>query len=177
MLEIKLEPINFIKFVSDYAEEIKNRNSNRFAIKIEIDKELLKEHKIKEVVIQGDKDFLHQAFNNIIENAELHAFNDLDLTENRIELELLYDFDNLEVQLDFTNTGKPFPEDYSFEAFTRKGGNAGDNAGNGVGGWFINEVMKKHNGKLDFTDETGPEGIKGDFATTFELTFPIEIKV
>ncbi|MGP1994083.1 N-6 DNA methylase [Zobellia laminariae] len=177
LLTIKLQPINFIKFVSNYAEEIKNRNSNRFDIKIDIDKELLKEHEIKEVVIQGDRNFLHQAFNNIIENAERHAFSSSDKSNNRIELELIYDFEDLTVQLDFTNTGKPMPENYSYEAFTRKGSKAGANAGDGVGGWFLHEVMEKHNGKLGFTDETGREGIKGDYATTIELTFPIEIKI
>ncbi|MEH6745796.1 MAG: N-6 DNA methylase [Maribacter arcticus] len=176
LLDIKLEPINFIKFVSDYAEEIKNRNSNRFEIKIDIDEELLKEHRIKEVIVQGDKDFLHQAFNNIIENAERHAFSEDNQINNRIELDLLYDFEDLKVQLDFTNTGKPMPEK-AYEVFMRKGRSTGENAGDGVGGWFLNEVMQKHNGYIDITDETGGDGMKGDFATTIELTFPIEIKV
>jgi type I restriction enzyme M protein len=41
----------------------------------------------------------------------------------------------------------------------------------------MNEIMKTHNGKFGFTDETGWEGIQGDDVTTIELTFPIEIRI
>lgn len=174
--DIKLEPINLVQFIEDYVEEVKNRPSNNFKINFDRDYEVLKEHKIKEVIIHGDKDLLHQVFNNIIENAERHAFINNYSSNNKIELTLLYDFKTLDVQLDFTNTGNPLPENYSFEAFTRKGSKTGSNSGNGIGGWFINEVMKRHNGKFGFTDETGPEGIGEDYVTTIELTLPIEIK-
>jgi type I restriction enzyme M protein len=174
--DVKFETLNFIKFIKDYVEEVNNR-SNNFEISIDIDKEALRDSSIKEINFRGDKELLHQVFDNIIENAERHAFTK-DKQHNKIKVDLLYDFEDLEVQLDFTNTGKPLPEDYSFKAFTRKGSTSGSNAGNGIGGWFIYEAMKLHDGKFGFTDETGPEGILDeDYATTIELTFPIEIKI
>ncbi|PWS22293.1 hypothetical protein DKP78_19145, partial [Enterococcus faecium] len=88
----------------------------------------------------------------------------------------LYDFEDERVQLDITNSGRPLPEDYSHEAFIRKGSSTGRNAGEGTGGWFINEVMKRHNGHFGFTDETGPEGVGGEFVTSIELTFSIILK-
>ena len=85
----------------------------------------------------------------------------------------------MEIQIDFSNTGNPLPENYSHEAFTRKGSKSGSNAGDGFGGWYMNEIMKKHNGTFGFTDETGPEGFYGmhgsEEVTTIELTFPIKV--
>lgn len=175
--DLKFENLNFIKFVQSYVEEVKNRSNNNFEIIINIDEEALKYSKVKEVTFSGDKEILYQVFDNIIENAERHAFSEKK-ENNRIIVELLYNFEDLEVQLDFTNTGKPLPDDYTYEAFTRKGSTSGKNAGNGIGGWYMYEVMKLHNGNFGFTDETGPEGgIHEDYATTIELTFPIEIKI
>src|SRR5690606_24058650 len=148
-----------------------------FKIILNVDEEALKEAKIKEIFINGDKSLLQKMFDNIVENAEKHAFNNEISIKNRIQIELLYDFDNLEVQLDFGNSGKPLPEGYSWESFTRKGSKSGLNGGDGFGGWFINEVMKKHGGRFGFTDERGPEGIEGDIITSIELTFPIDIKI
>ncbi len=175
--EIQHQPINFLSFINDYVDDIKNRTSRNFSINLNTDTDKLRESKIKEIIVQGDKEILHQIFDNVIENAEKHAFTDTSKIKNRIEVELLYDFEELEVQLDFTNTGNPLPKDYTFEEFTRRGSKSGAHAGSGLGGWFIYQVMKRHNGKFGFTDETGPEGIKGDYATTIELTFPIQIKI
>jgi type I restriction enzyme M protein len=132
MLDIKLETMNFIKFIEDYVEEVKSRPHINFLIDLDIDEEALKDNKIKEVNFRGDKEILYQVFDNIIENAERHAFYESGKDENRINVLLLYDFEELNVQLDFANNGKPLPEDYSHEAFTRKGSTAGKNAGNGL---------------------------------------------
>ncbi|WP_417371224.1 N-6 DNA methylase [Gelidibacter japonicus] len=175
--DIKLETLDFIRFIEGYVKEVENRPNCNFQISIDIDEEAIKESQIKEINFEGDKELLHQVFDNIIENAERHAFS-MEKDKNKIIVHLLYDFENLELQLDFTNTGNPLPENYSLEAFTRKGSTSGENAGNGIGGWFMNEVMKLHGGKFGFTDETGPEGgIDDTYATTIELTFPIELKL
>lgn len=175
--EIQLQPISLLNYMKDYVDDIKNRALKNFSINLDLDEEQLKTENIKDIIIQGDKEILHQIFDNIIENAEKHAFINNEKNENRIEIQLMYDFESQDVQVDFTNTGNPLPENYSYEDFTRRGSKSGPNAGTGIGGWFISQVMKRHNGTFGFTDETGPEGIKGDYATTIELTFPIEIKV
>lgn len=174
--EIQLQPIHLLSYMKDYVDDIKNRAVKNFSINVNLDLEQLKTENIKDIIIQGDKETLHQIFDNIIENAEKHAFTNNQISENKIEIELLYDFEEQEVQIDFTNTGHPLPENYSFEEFTRRGSKSGINAGSGLGGWFVYQVMKRHNGRFGFTDETGPEGIKGDYATTIELTFPIQVK-
>lgn len=173
--EIELKPISLLNFMKNYVEEIKERPLKEFDINLEIDEEALVEKKIKEIIIKGDKKYLYQVFDNIIENAVKHAF--INTSPNhKIEIALLYDFEYLEVQIDFSNNGNPLPENFDFEAYARKGSKTGKHAGNGLGGWFINEVMKRHQGKLGITDETGPEGIEGEMVSSIELTFPIELK-
>jgi type I restriction enzyme M protein len=39
--------------------------------------------------------------------------------------------------------------------------------------WFVNDMMKLFGGKFGFTDETGSEGIDGEYVTSMELTLPI----
>lgn len=177
LTELKVSKFNMLDFLTNYVQEVENRGSNLFTISLDLDQDLLIEKQVKGIFVNGDKEFLRRIFNNIIDNAEKHGFNNTINPENKIEIDIQYDFDDLEIQVDFGNTGNPLPEDYSHEAFVRKGSKTGENAGNGVGGWFINEVMKLHNGKFGFTDETGPEGIFGEMITTIELTFPIELKI
>lgn len=174
---INLKQLNITEFLTNYINEVENREDNIFEISINIDEELLSESKIKEVYILGDEKFLRRAFNNIIENAENHGFRNLSKNTNKIEIDFLYDFDDLELQIDFGNSGFPLPENYSHEEFIRKGSKKGGNSGEGIGGWYINEIMRLHNGRFGFTDETGPEGVGGDIVTTMELTFPFEIKL
>ncbi len=112
-------------------------------------------------------------FDNIIENAEKHAFTNSINSGNKIKIELLYDFEDDNVQIDISNTGNPLPETMTHDSMVRRGSSLGKNSGDGIGIWFVNEVMKIHKGKFSFTDETGPEGIDGEYVTTMELTFPI----
>lgn len=174
---VNLQSLSIVEFLKNYVDEVKNRENNIFEISLNVDDELLSEEKIDEVYINGDEKFLRRVFNNIIDNAEKHGFNNKNEPTNKIEIDFLYDFDNLELQIDFGNSGSPLSENYSHEEFIRKGSKIGDNSGEGIGGWYMNEVMRLHNGRFGFTDETGPEGVGGDMVTTIELTFPFEIKV
>lgn len=175
--DLNVEDIDLIKFISSYVNELKSRKANGYTIFFEIDEEELKENAVKKILIRGDKDLLRKMFDNIVENAEKHAFDNSFSSKNKIKVELFFDFNDLEVQINFSNTGKPLPSDYSHESFIRKGSKTGENAGNGNGGYIINEIMIKHQGKFGFTDESGPEGIEGEFVTSIELTFPIEVKL
>ncbi|QOD60672.1 N-6 DNA methylase [Polaribacter haliotis] len=174
---VNLQSLEIIEFLKNYVDEVKNRENNIFEISLNVDDELLSEERVDNVYINGDEKFLRRVFNNIIDNAEKHGFNNKNESTNKIEIDFLYDFDNLELQIEFGNSGYPLPENYSHEEFIRKGSKKGDNSGEGIGGWYINEIMRLHNGRFGFTDETGPEGVGGDMVTTIELIFPFEIKV
>ena len=174
---LKVSKFNILDFLDKYTQEVENRGSNLFKIYLKIDEDLLIEKQVKGIFVNGDKEFLRRIFNNIIGNAEKHGFKNTINPENQIIIDIQYDFDNLEIQVDFGNSGNPFPENYTLEDFIKKGSKVGLNAGNGVGGWFINEVMKLHNGKLDFTNENETIVFLNNIVTTLNLTFPIELKL
>ncbi|MBZ9631243.1 N-6 DNA methylase [Salegentibacter sp. LM13S] len=176
LTELEVEKIDLIRFVENYKKEVKSRNGDHFLLEVNKDKAALLENDLKTVYILGDKEKLRQVFDNIVANALKHGFDNKIDSSNKIVFEFIYDFKNAEVQLDISNSGNPLPPDYSHGSFIRKGSSSGKNAGDGTGGWFINEVMKLHKGHFGFTDETGPEGIPGDLVTTIELTFPIILK-
>lgn len=173
--DIKFKKINLIEFLKDYIDELKSNNGNRFDVLLNIDQIKLKEEKQESIFINGDKDYLRKMLDNIIDNADKHGFNRKINPSNKILFDLIFDFEDNEVQVDVSNTGNTFPEEYSHAAFTRKGDSSGEFAGDGTGGWFINKIINLHGGKFNFTDKTGPEGIEGEYMTTIELTFPIII--
>lgn len=143
-----------------------------FTVELDLDESAIIEYGISAIYISGDKDIIRKMLDNIIENAERHAFTNSIDNGNKIKIELIYDFEDSSVQIDISNTGKALPVNISFDALVRKGSTSGENSGDGFGLWFVNEVMKIHKGTFSFTDETGPEGIKGGYTTTMELTFP-----
>ena len=166
--------------------EISESNTSNYKIELDYDKNTFLEQDtgvdIKPVIL-GNPDLLTDMFNNLIENAVNHAF--FDNYQNRIEVLLLKSESSFLSQSDepipvvtilFSNTGTPFPKDFNFNDFIRKGSTAGKNGGDGFGGWYINEIVKFHGGDLNMIDETGPEGITGsDLGTTFEIDIPLFI--
>jgi type I restriction enzyme M protein len=173
-----LSPIDLHSFVKKYAEELEETKKGKY--EIDFSPPILKDENGNSIsiIIDGNKELLTLLLDNLVENAESHAFQNE--TIKRIEIFFLTTKTYLgneeipEIQILFSNTGKPFPEDFPWETFSIKGASAGPNAGSGLGGWIINEVMKCHKGHWDFIDETGPEGIGDeDLASSFELNFPI----
>ncbi|MCF6222906.1 MAG: N-6 DNA methylase [Flavobacteriaceae bacterium] len=173
LLDLNITDIDVIKFLRQYTAELNARHDKIYNVKFDFDKESLQESGNKKVFIKGDNDLIRKMFDNLIENAEKHGFNNTISAKNTIDIYLMFSFEEMEIQIDFSNTGSPVLEEFNFEHFIRKGISLGQNSGNGFGGWYINKIMKKHQGKLEFTDETGSEGIGGDLVSTFELYFPI----
>ena len=102
------------------------------------------------------------------------------LNENEIEIWLSKDDFLVKngFSICFSNNGKPLPENFSFETFINRGITAGENAGNGFGGWYINEIVKYLNGGIEIIDETKPyiggaEYMIEGLSTTFEIHLPI----
>lgn len=173
LLDLNIEYFDLLSFLKEYTESLKIRAKNLFGVTLDLDENAIKEYGILGIQIHGDKDIIRKMIDNIIENAEKHAFFNSINSGNKIKIELLYDFEDSAVQIDISNTGKPLPKSVSHDSMIRKGSSIGENSGDGIGLWYVNEVMKVHKGKFGYTDETGPEGIDGEFVTTMELTLPI----
>ncbi|ASK28803.1 hypothetical protein CEY12_01185 [Chryseobacterium sp. T16E-39] len=175
LMDLNFESFDLLKFIEEYVESLKIRSKNFYNVVLDLGEDAIKEDGFIGVHIDGDKDFLRKAFDNIIENAEKHAFDDgvNNRNQNKIKIELLFDFSDYSVQIDFSNTGKALPVEITLDSMVRRGSSSGNNPGDGIGLWFVNDVMKLHKGSFTFTDETGPDGIEDEYVTTMELTFPI----
>jgi type I restriction enzyme M protein len=176
----KLIPFEIFNFLEKYAAEYNERLDINFKIDFDFDENVFMDEDGKRVqtFIMANYDLLRDLFDNLINNAAKHAF--LPESKNLIEIYLMKNKKNEdqdEIQILFSNTGKPLPKDFTVADFIRKGFKSGPNAGEGFGGWYINEIIKKLNGDFDVIDETGSEGLIGtDLVTSFEINFPI-IKV
>ena len=172
-----LEKLEIVSFVQNFVREYSEKEGLIFELKFEIDEEAFLDSGGEpiETNIMGNSELLTDLLNNLIDNAVIHAFQPD--WENRIEIYLMRDNEidkPNEVQMLVSNTGKTFPENIKYSDFIKKGTKAGTNAGDGYGGWYINEIIKKHNGNLNIIDETISEGLTNtDLATTFEINFPI----
>lgn len=175
LMELNVENFDLLQFIREYVESLKIRSMNFYKVDLDLGEDAIREDGFIGVYIHGDKDFLRKAFDNIVENAEKHAFDEglNSGNQNKIKIELLYDFTDFTVQIDFSNTGKTLPLEITLDSMVRRGSSSGNSPGDGVGLWFVNDVMKLHKGSFTFTDETGPDGIEDEYVTTMELTFPI----
>lgn len=173
--DAKMERIDLVHFVSQYCSELEERKTKPFKLTFNnIDEDLLENGTVK-IFINGDTGLLTEMFNNLVENAEKHAFNNSYSIKNHLYVDLLLNFDFMEAQLDFSNTGIPLTSLTKWGNAVKKGTCAGLYAGKGIGLWHVNEIMKIHGGSLEFTDET-QDSIGKDLVSTFELYFPIEIE-
>jgi type I restriction enzyme M protein len=170
-------PTEIIGFLKNYVNELIDRSDLGFLLEFSFDKETFLDEngEIKKIFINGNLDLLYDLFNNLISNAKAHAFNVTG--KHRIEIFILINSEDINpnlVSVLVSNTGRALPSNFNHSDFIRKGSKAGVNAGDGFGGWYINEIIRKMNGSFDIIDETGPEGlIDTDLATTFEINFPI----
>lgn len=172
-----LMPVDVIDFLTRYANELASRKDINFKVEFTYDTEAFLDDNgnTLKTFINGNPDLLTDLFNNLVSNAVAHAFSNN--KKDRIEIHLMK-FEEEESQGDitilFSNTGKPFPENFTKQDFIRKGSKTGSNAGDGFGGWYINEIVERLKGRFAIIDETSGEGLPDtDLATSFEINFPI----
>lgn len=175
MLDMNMEKLDIIALTRSYADELRERVNGQYQVDFWFDEDSLREGDIDGVFILCDRSFLRTIYDNIVSNAEKHAFAGTENQPFRLDIGILFNFEDATVQVDFSNTGNPFPKSLKWANAIRKGGAFGSSAGDGTGLWLVNELMERHGGSLDFTDETGPDGIHTDLVSTFELYFPIAI--
>ncbi len=176
--EIDFKSIGLISFLEHYISETKVRSNLNFSIVLQLDQDSIidGEIDINDICILGNELLLKELLDNLIENADIHAFDKYDSSKNRIELYLSFnELNNSEVWLLVSNTGKSFPKQFSLDMYIKKGAKTGYNSGDGNGGYRIYEIIKLHGGSLDIIDERGSEGVGVDLATSFEIIFPFLI--
>ena len=172
---VSIEIIDFLsRFTNKYKE---TKDLINFVINFDFDKENFSDidgERIK-IFILGNADLLSDMLDNLIDNAVKHAFNS-DKQKNKIKISLmtsLNDNSDNEICITVSNTGKPFPNDFKKEQFIRKGIKAGKNSGDGFGGFYINEIIKRLEGNFEIINSDEDEGDNSDFITHFDIKFPI----
>ncbi len=171
--EYPFEKINIIEFLENFTKEIRDDSTTDYEITLKImeDSYELQDGKQLQPYIKANKSLLNDLLNNFIQNAQKHAFEPY--FNNKIEIFLtggnLNDYNMTNITLMISNTGKTLPEGFTLEDFARKGNAIGANAGDGFGGWYINEIVKHFGGKINVNNEQDGDGIGGEWATTFEI--------
>ena len=177
--EKDLTPFDVVRFCQQYVQRIISKADTEFEFDLQIDESSLmdKNGKLIYPKILANKDLFKDLLDNLLDNAKKYGFqnNDQDKIEFFISM-IHYESTKSQFMILFSNTGNPLPENFSHEEFIRKGGKFGDKPGDGFGGWYINEIIKRFNGDLDIIDEARLVSGFSYLATSFEISFPIHLE-
>lgn len=180
-----LTEINFLKFLSEFVKNEKKSLKNNIELKLDIHEDIKGQMNSK-IFILGNEQKLKIVLINLIDNAKNHAFIDPDM-ENKINIEILpftrnereasllnYDIDGRKsyVEVKVSNTGKPFPKDFTLDDYIRKNFSVGKNRNRGLGGYEVNEIIKAHNeGKKALNISSSKEDQQ--YSSTVSFLIPI----
>ncbi|MFN6377977.1 MAG: N-6 DNA methylase [Flavobacteriales bacterium] len=173
-----LVEMDFLTFIKGYVKRIKSAERANVNTILEIHPDI-KIYSKNEVLIKGNSELLEIALNNIVENANMHAFTDDSIKyklEFRISLivapramklaeDTIGTFDTY-IKVVVANNGKPFPKNYELDKLIRKNSFAGETGNTGQGGFDLNEIIKYHN-----NGNSTLELINADFSTEFVTTY------
>jgi type I restriction enzyme M protein len=122
--------------------------------------------------INGNRDLLTEMLDNIMKNANEHAFTPESI--NRLELFVSVRIDAYIPKLLITvsNSGRPFPDDFSKEDYIRNGIKKGHNGGSGFGGWLVNKIVAMMSGDFEIERISNEIG-DGKLVTSIHFTFPL----
>jgi type I restriction enzyme M protein len=161
---------------------VKSSQKSNVTVKDDINPDIAKYYGNK-LMISANAELIKIALNNIVENANKHAFTDDN--QNYIldfKIGLGYNDFNLEdtnqsvdeiktfIKIEISNNGNPFPKNFGFKKFIRKNSFAGTNGNTGIGGYDINEIVKYHKGELLLINNKSSEL----FVTSFSIFLPLD---
>lgn len=162
--------VNAVKFLKQYVKDLQNAEDGKYNILLVVSADIKSEFK-NGVLIKANEELLKIALNNIVENAQEHAFTQTG-KEYKLEfrLGLLFEKTNAFVRFEVANNGEPFPKNFNLAKLIRKGSIAGPTGKTGIGGHDISKIVKWHEGRLDLiTDAEGTDF----YSTIYEILIPI----
>lgn len=162
-----LKETELISFLDKYLQGHKNYNFNTGTFfPFDIENELS-----NSIFILANEDLLTVLFNNVLDNADRHAFKPEYNEENTVifAFQLLLDEGPPSVILSIKNNGLAFAENFGKEKFIRKNVMAGETGNTGIGGYDIFRIANYLNWSFDLRLNEAP-----DFPVSYEFTFPIQ---
>ncbi len=131
-----------------------------------LNKSSLLDESIKLMTIKMNIDLFRTLVNDILSNAEKHAFeNNTPVNTVRVE----YAYDNSWFTLFISNNGQPFPDDVDVKKFTKRYWSAGNHPGSGIGGHDILKIMTAFQGEFELLTD-----YEDAYPTCYVLRFPVE---
>ncbi|WP_047549097.1 N-6 DNA methylase [Psychroserpens sp. Hel_I_66] len=183
--KFELTEIRFLKFLSNFTKQEKQSLNHNIELNLDIHEDIQELMK-GQVVIKGNEQKLRIVLLNLIDNANNHAFIEKE-KEYKINIEILpfsenekdalslnYELDVRKsyVEIKVSNTGIPFPNDFTLSDYVRKNFAVGKNGNQGLGGYEVNEILKVHNqGKKALNIMTQDEN--QEFSSTVSFIIPV----
>jgi len=99
------------------------------------------------------KESFVEAINNLIRNAETHAFPE---SLRGAELNFTIRENRKKIIIDYTNNGKPFPANLDAGDFLSFGRKSQESPGEGLGGAWVGKVIEAHHGTFEIIRDENP---------------------
>ena len=104
----------------------------------------------KNAVTLLDKNLWNILIDNFIDNARKHGFINQSNPKILFEVKTEKKSDGTEeIVIYYSNNGKPLPSNFNIDKFISNGMTSNKEAGDGFGGYLINSIIKKHEGRID----------------------------
>ncbi|MEJ4088316.1 N-6 DNA methylase [Galbibacter orientalis] len=160
------EQIRIIELIKEAQKRFTNIELFIFE-KLYIDEESFKWNgKIKDPIVEIDKEDFLILFSNVVFNAVDHGF--VEPKKYIIRAELSYNSEREQCVLEISNNGRPFPDKFSQKHLITRGEKTSNSKGTGVGGADINDVIKKYDWEFELIGND-----KGEFPVKYIFKFPL----
>ena len=136
-------------------------------------------------LIEIDKNQFKEVIRNFIENTIKHGLSNQPLgLQEQIYFHIAPNLTTDELVIEMHNTGAPFPEGFTFEDYISPGVTSNKQKGTGLGGYFIDQVIKNHSGRFEWMtiSEEQKKANGGDYRTYdenigihFKITLPLNL--
>ena len=142
--QIAREEFHEQRIIGLFEEEIIPLHSGKIRINVSGDDQL--------TVVLHKESFI-EAINNLIRNAEVHAFPE---SLQSAELNFVIRENRKKIIIDYTNNGRPFPANLDAEGFLSFGRKSDESPGEGLGGAWIGKVIEAHHGIFEIIRDENP---------------------
>lgn len=161
-LVLEQYPIKSCKIVSLIQTHCNTYYTEKFNVKI-----FDENNTIEDVEILANDDLFKILLNDVLSNANQHAFKDFNIEKNEVDIFLSIIDNNF--YLNIANNGLPFPKNFDHEKFIQKYQKAGDSYGAGIGGYDINRIAIYCKGKFQLITDGPMDG----FSSIYQFVFPL----
>lgn len=145
---MKLEVMSINEFMQKYCRAWKNYGKKQFAVSLESELNDDTTFKIDEI-------FMKVMLDAILENANRHGFDGVDVQNPQIRILTSYVMVNEMpcVLISIANNGAPFPNDFTIEQYIREGEFGGTKGHTGRGGYHVYQIAKRHQGCISISSD------------------------